>query len=236
MCHPVPVTVVELLDRPTYLYAEADRLIGLQPGTARRWINGYDRAGRHYAPILRSATTDDEWVTWGEFVEARMLAEFRDSSVPTARLRLAVDRLREIFQVSYPLAHLRPYLATEQGDLALDVQGVDPDDEGLIVIRTGQRILASSRFLIESATLALDSHGEKFAAEIQLDDEYPGIRLNPDRLSGQPTFEGRRVGVATIAGMVAAGEPRDDLAAGYGLSLAQVDAAVRFADKHNLAA
>jgi hypothetical protein len=31
-------------------------------------------------------------VTWGEFVEARMLAEFRDrDKVPTSRLRAAVD-------------------------------------------------------------------------------------------------------------------------------------------------
>jgi hypothetical protein len=31
-------------------------------------------------------------VTWGEFVEARMLAEFRDSDkVPNTRLRAAVD-------------------------------------------------------------------------------------------------------------------------------------------------
>ena len=230
------MTVVALLDRPTYLYAEVDRLVGLRAGTARRWINGYDRAGKHYDPILRSSTNVTEWVTWGEFVEARMLAEFRDASVPTARLRAAVGRLRDIFRVEYPLAHLRPYLAAERGDLAIDAQGLAHDDDGLMVIRTGQLLLDSSRAVIETATLASDAKGEKYAIELQSDVEYSGIKLNPDRLSGQPTFEGRRVAVETIAGMVAAGDARDDLAADYGLSLAQVDAAVGYAKKHKLAA
>jgi uncharacterized protein (DUF433 family)/transposase len=236
MCHPRAVKVAELLDRPTYLYAEVDRLIGLPAGTARRWINGYERGGKHYEPILRSSAHATDWVTWGEFVEARMLAEFRDQSVPTTRLRAAVERLREMFDVAYPLAHLRPYLAADQGELAIDSAGLDSSDDGMLVIRTGQLILASGRSVMETATLASDGQGEKFAAEIQPDHEYPGIKINPDRLSGQPTFEGRRVSVATIAGMVASGDPRDELAADYGLSLAQIDSAVRYVRKHRLLA
>jgi uncharacterized protein (DUF433 family) len=230
------VTAVPLLDRPTYAYAEVDRLVGLRPGTARRWINGYDRGGRHYEPILRLRTEDVEWVTWGEFVEARMLAEFRDASVPTARLRAAVSRLRAEFGIAYPLAHLRPYLAAESGELAIEATRLDGEDEGLLVVRTGQRILEASRSVINAATLAADDKGEKFAVEIEPDADYPGIKMHPDRLSGQPTFEGRRISVATIAGMVAAAEQREDIAADYGLSLAQVDAAVRYAAKHQLAA
>jgi uncharacterized protein (DUF433 family) len=228
--------MVTLLDRPTYLYPEVDRLIGLRAGTARRWINGYERAGKRYEPILRTSPLDSEWATWGEFVEARMLSEFRDQSVRTARLRAAVEQLRARFGIAYPLAHLSPYLAAENGELAMDEHELDPSSEGLVVVRTGQLILESSRAVIDTATLASDSKGEKFAAEIPLDAEFPGIKVNPDRLSGQPTFEGRRIAIATIAGMVAAGEPREDIATDYSLSLAQVDAAVRYAAKHKLAA
>lgn len=232
----MPVVVIPLLDRPTYLYAEVDRLAGIPSGTARRWINGYDRAGKHYEPILRVATQDTEWVTWGEFVEARMLAEFRDQNVPTPKLRAAVDKLRADFGTAYPLAHLGPYLAAERGELAIHGKGLSPDDEGLIVVRTGQRILEASREVINAATLASDSNGDKFAAEIEPDAEYPGIKVNPDRLSGQPTFEGRRIAVAMIAGMVEAGERREDLAGDFNLSLTQVDAAVRYMRKHPQAA
>ncbi|MCL2780747.1 MAG: DUF433 domain-containing protein [Actinomycetia bacterium] len=227
---------MSLLDRPTYLYAEVDRLVGLRSGTARRWINGYARSGRVYAPILRVESRVTEWVTWGEFVEARMLAEFRDDSVPTARLRAAVDRLRQEFDLAYPLAHLRPHLAAESSELAIDAKRLNPTDEGKLIIRTGQRLLEAGRPVINNATLASDTAGQKFAAEIEPDFDFPGIKMNPDRLSGQPTFEGRRIAIATVAGMVAAGEAREDVAVDYGLSLANIDAAVRYAAKRKLVA
>ena len=142
VCHPDRVSVIPLLSRPVYLYSEVDRLVGLRPGTARRWINGYERAGKSYVPILRTEALDDEWVTWGEFVETRILSEYRDKNIPTARLREAVSGLREMFNVAYPLAHLRPYLAAESGELALDRQRLDPsDDEGLMILRTKQLLL-----------------------------------------------------------------------------------------------
>jgi hypothetical protein len=37
----VSADVISLLDRPTYAFAQVDRLLGLHGGTARRWIDGY---------------------------------------------------------------------------------------------------------------------------------------------------------------------------------------------------
>ncbi|MEJ7651029.1 MAG: DUF433 domain-containing protein [Nakamurella sp.] len=217
------MTAADLLDRPTYLYAEVDRLIGCPAGTARRWINGYDRSGRHYEPILRQRTLTTEWATWGEFVEARMLSEFRDQRVPTARLRAAVERLQDEFG-RYPLAHLSSYLAVESGDLVLEVLDTSAPE----VVRTGQLILLAGRPVFDSATLGADASGKFVAVEVPVSGSFPSIRVNPDRMGGQPTFVGRRVAVLTIAGMVEAGENRADLAADFGLSLAQVDEAVAF--------
>lgn len=86
--------VISMLDRPVYQYAEVDRLLRLTPGTAKRWINGYQRDGRWYDPVIRELTSDSTWVTWGEFTETRLLAEFR-SSIPMIKLRPAVEWLRE---------------------------------------------------------------------------------------------------------------------------------------------
>lgn len=234
LCHARRMAMISLLDRPVYLYHEVDRLVGVRPGTARRWVNGYTRAGKSYEPILRTRMTDAEWVTWGEFVETRILAEYRDQHVPTARLRAAVQELRVIFDMEYPLAHLRPYLEAEAGELAIDRHMVDPDDgPGLMVLRTRQLLLRGpSREVMDHATLADDARGEPFAAELPADEEFPGIVLSPERYGGQPTFLGRRISVATIAGMVAAGEYPADLAADYGLSMAQVQTAVAYATKH----
>lgn len=61
------MSVTSMLDRDAYVYAEVDRLIGLPAGTAKRWINGYERGGKEHPPILRVMPRDTAWVTWGEF-------------------------------------------------------------------------------------------------------------------------------------------------------------------------
>lgn len=231
------MSVTSILDREVYLYAEVDRLIGLSSGTARRWINGYERSGTAYPPILRVARRDTEWATWGEFVEARILAEYRDENIPTARLRGAIDGLRRLYGIDYPLAHLRPYLAVHDRDLTISGEdvGLSSDDE--LVVRTGQQLLGGASWsLIVQASLAQDERGEKVVTELRPDLEFPDVLISPDRYSGQPTFVGRRVSVATIAGMANAGERHEDLAADYGLSLEQVQAAIDYAKKYSLAA
>lgn len=55
------------------------------------------RGGVFYEPVLRPEPTGANAVTWGEMVEARLLAEFRGQRVSLQRLRPAVLRLREEF-------------------------------------------------------------------------------------------------------------------------------------------
>ena len=50
-------TVIDLLERPTYSFGQVDGLLRLAQGTAQRWIDGYDRAGKRYDPVIREATT-----------------------------------------------------------------------------------------------------------------------------------------------------------------------------------
>lgn len=228
------MSVSSVLDREAYVYPEVDRLVGLRSGTARRWINGYQRGAKFYGPILRVVPRDTPWVTWGEFVETRILAEFREK-VPTARLRAAIDGLRRTYDIDYPLAHLRPYLSVHQRDLTIAGEDVRLSDEEMVV-RTGQRLLGGARWLVERATLGQDESGETIIAELPADRDYPDIVINPMRYSGQPTFVGRRVSVATIAGMAANGERPEDLAADYGLSMQQVQEAIDYTKKYRLAA
>lgn len=96
---------VDLLSRPTYGLAQIDSLLGLQAGTARRWIDGYRRGGKLYDPVVRERGTGEEVATWGEFIETRLLAEYRDAGVPMIRMRPAVEALREELKV--PIRSLR---------------------------------------------------------------------------------------------------------------------------------
>ena len=66
--------------------------------------------------------TGDEVVNWGEFVEARLLAQYRDEGALVAKMRPAVERLREELNTPYPLASTRTWLSVSGRELVREVQ------------------------------------------------------------------------------------------------------------------
>jgi len=57
----------------------------------------------------------------------------------------------------------------------------------------------------------------------------PGISMNPDVRFGKPCIVGTRIDVATVVGLIAAGETVETVAADYQLSIEQVRAALAYA-------
>ncbi len=151
--------VIDLLNRPVYGLPQVDRILGLPGGTARRWIDGYRRGGKSYPPVIRELTTGVDVATWGEFVETRLLAEYRDAGVPLLRMRPAIDVLREELGSTYPLASARTWLGVQGRELVRRVQEqVDLDHTlALVVVRTGQEVLDWSRRADDFRTAGWDS-------------------------------------------------------------------------------
>ena len=212
-----------LLDREIYSYADVDRLVGLHVGTARRWLEGYSRSGVFYEPVLREDPVGADVVTWGEFVEARLLAEFRDRRVPIQKMRPAVVRLREEFG-RYPLAHAAPWLDVAGRELVRLVQDEVKLDAPLqfVVVRNDQLMLTEGI--------------ERFRASVEYQDGVvyqlrpapvtPEVRIDPERSFGQPAVRSVRTDV--LAEDFRAGSSREELADLYDLSAEQVDQALRF--------
>ena len=215
---------VELLDRPTYALRQVDWLLSLSPGTARRWIDGYERGGRQYPPVVREEPTGDESVTWGEFVETRLLSEYRDAGVSMFHLRPAVDRLRDELQVKYPLAYAKPYVWGRE--LVHQIQtDVDlPSSLALVVIRNNQAVLddRADRFL-----RSVEYRGED--GPIERMHPLPELRhvvIDPLRRFGEPVV--RSVPTEVIAEQVRAGDSLSMISELYELTHDQVEAAVRY--------
>lgn len=234
--------VVSLLERPVYTFREVDRLLGLNQGTARRWIDGYRRGGRTYAPIIRQEPTGDSWVTWGEFTETRLVSEYRDvNDIRIQRLRRVVDQLRHEFHRKYPLAYAQPFVQPHGREILLRAQRVaNLDEDLLVVVRTGQLVLAprTNRFY-EAATYAEDPaepEAGPIVVRFQADPRYSEIAIDPEQKSGRPTVAGRGILVTTLADMVFAGDRVEAVANWYDLSVEQVQQAVDFTATHNLAA
>jgi uncharacterized protein (DUF433 family) len=216
---------VPLLDRPVYGMSQAARLLGLRTDGLRRWIDGYERKGKVYAPVIRERSTGAETVTWGEFVEAGYLREYRAKQVSLQYLRPVIGLLRERLGVQYPLATLKPY--TSGRELALEVQqivGLDPELNIVIIGRDGTlRLTDPAAAFVEKVDFAGGDIAERL---FPLGRDVP-IVLDPARSFGEPTVPG---GVRTevLAELVDAGEDPDRVAEIYALPVSDVHHAVAY--------
>lgn len=225
--------VVDLLQRPLYGLPQVDRILGLRSGTARRWIDGYDRGGKHYPPVVRDHSTGADIATWGEFVETRLLSEYRDAGVPLIRMRPTIEKLREELNTPYPLASARTWLSVEGRELVRRIQDeVDLERPLALVVRTGQEILWTKP--ADDFRLSVEWSGEDDQAEPRLLRPVHDIQqvvVDPTHGFGEPVVRNGQVrGVRTeiIAELVRAGDTPDMIADLYDLPRHTVDAAVRY--------
>ena len=58
---------------------------------------------------------------------------------------------------------------------------------------------------------------------------FPGISMNPDVRFGKPCITGTRMDVATVVGLIAAGETVETVASEYQLTIEQVRSALAYA-------
>lgn len=218
--------MVSLLDRRVYALADVDRLLALPAGTARRWIDGYHLGDIHYPPVIRVERTRDEAVTWGEFVEARLLAEFRSRGASMQRLRPAVVRLREEFG-RYPLAHASPFLEVEGRELVRRVQdqvGIE-GHEMLVVVRSGQVMMSAP--VTDFVGDMRYSVGANREATAVVPARFGGfVTLDPLHQHGRPVV--RAVPTEVVAEQFRAGESTETIADLFDLTVVQVEHALRF--------
>jgi uncharacterized protein (DUF433 family) len=216
---------IDLLARPVYGMAQVDWILGLHPGTARRWIDGYQRSNKTYPPVVRPESTGDLIVTWGEFTETRLLSEFRGAGVPMQRMRPAVERLREQLNTRYPLALAKPWLTPAGRELVLTIQEEVNLDKKLlmVVVRNDQLMLTLP---VDQYVLSADFDDQGIARRIRPVATLDHVWLDPLRQFGEPVV--RSVPTEVIAEQVRAGERQHTIAQLYELSDEQVEQAVAY--------
>lgn len=214
--------LITLLDREMYSVPQAADLLRIPTQTLWRWLEGHDRKGQHYLPVIRQEPTGGDIVTWGEFVEAGYLREYRARQVPLQQMRPFMAELRERLGVPWPLAHARPWVADRK--LVLEVQeteALDPDLR-LVVWESGQLSLApAAQSFFHKIEFEADVVGR-----LRPDGRESPVVIDPERSFGNPIVKG--VPTETLAELFRAGEPLELIADGYELAIADVEAALRF--------
>jgi uncharacterized protein (DUF433 family) len=180
--------VVSVLEREVYSEAEAARLLRLPQSTLHYWLDGGERRGRNYKPVLRTEPRGGRTVTWAEFVEAGLLREYRRThQVPMVELRAFICLLREKFGVPYPLADRRPFVAGKK--LVLQAQaeaGLDPEYCLVAVVGNQYLLTPPSQAFVERVSWDGD------VAAGWRPDANPGspVRILPDVRFGRPSIKG----------------------------------------------
>lgn len=225
------MSVTDLLDRPVYGMGQVDRLLELKSGTARRWIDGYWRNSQFYKPLVRPNSTGSALVTWGEFVETRLLSEYRDAGVRINKMRAAVTELREHFG-NYPLAKSAPFVSADGRELVLQVQTDVELDEDLQLVCLGSngQLMLSTRVQDFMEAVGYD---EGRVAVLRPAVDIPEVVIDPLKASGDPVV--RAVPTEVISDLAEAGDSPEWIAEMYDLELAQVEAAIRFEQRRRAA-
>jgi uncharacterized protein (DUF433 family) len=210
---------VSVLERELYSEAEAARLLRVPQATLHYWLEGGQRRGKSYRPVVRMEPKNSRAVTWAEFVEAGLLAQYRRThKVPMGELRDFIDYLREHIGVPYPLADRRPFITNRQ--LVLEAQeaaGLD-SDHCLVAWASGQ--------------LVLTGPSEEFVQRVKWDDAGFATAWRPhaDRKSTVLIDPGVRFGRPSVQGISTealweheeAGEPVEAIAEAFDLATSDV--------------
>ena len=217
---------VRLLDRRLMTSHEAARQLGIPTTTLVRWLEGEQRRGTWYPPVLREDPSGQADVSWGEVVEARYLRAYRAKSVPMQRLRPFISEMRQRFGVPYPLAHCKPFASGRR--LLLEVQEDRHLPEALRAVyevNTGQLILdPRAAGFLERVDFA--DGGDQEALRIRPAGKDSPVVIDPMISSGASTVRGTRTEI--LAEQASAGTSVDEIADDFGMPVELVKAALSY--------
>jgi uncharacterized protein (DUF433 family) len=210
------------LERPVYGVGQAAELLGLRQDKVRGWLDGYERRGVRYPPVIRESSTGRDTVTWGEFVELGYLREYRRARVSLQHIRPVIERLRQELGVRYPLAHARPLVYDHQ--LVLRIQEETNLDASLaIVIRSGQQLTLAPEV---EAYLQKVEFTDHVVVRVRPAGKTSPVVIDPEQSFGRPSVRG--VATERIAELYRSGDSPEFLAEAYELPIADVNAAIAY--------
>jgi uncharacterized protein (DUF433 family) len=218
-----------ILDRELYDVAVAAKVLCVPRSTLMWWLEGGERRGRVYQPVLRPEPRGTSVMSWGEVVEAGYLAGYRKQlRVQLWRLRHFIMKLRDDLGVSYPLATARPWVGPGRRLLIKASEGLAPQlRPGLIEPSTGQMVLMSiAEHFLARVEFQPPGEPEGVAVRIRPFGKDSPVVIDPEVRFGMPSVQG--IATAALSEKIEAGEPIEAVADAYNIPRSAVIAAVQY--------
>jgi uncharacterized protein (DUF433 family) len=221
-----------LLDREVYDERLAADVLGVAQPTLHYWLEGGNQRGKAHEPVLRAAPTGSKVVTWGEFVEARYLREYRRTlGASLSNIRAFIQHLRRELDVSYPLARARPWVGPGRHlfIVAQNEAGLPSDlwaaIEPVIEPHTGvAMLLPPAEAFLERVEFDDDQTG--IVVRLRPDGQESPVVIDPDVRFGSPAVHG--IPTDAIDEQVRAGDSIESIVQDFSLELDDVIAALRY--------
>lgn len=199
---------------PIYGQGEAAQIIQAPPTSFARWAHGHRFKQRTegewgWSPPLLTGVRDGRGYTvpFNALAEGFIIESFRRVGLPMARIRPAVEVLRE--EIGLENALLSERLMTDGAEILYrNGQGE------LVVVRNHQGVFNE----VVAEFLKSISYRDGFAQLLRLPAyESVEVIVDPTRNSGQPTIARLGVRVEDVVSRVRAGEEMDAVAEDFGL-------------------
>jgi len=219
----------DIRHHPAYGLAEASRYVRLPVATLRAWTFGraYPTAegARRFQPLVRPAGRKPPLLSFSNLIEAHVLRSLRtEHGVSLRALRRALTYAERELRIERLL--LSQELCTDAGQLFLDRYG-----QLISLSASGQLAM---RRLFDEHLRRVEWDAWKFPVRL-----YPFvlstvravdrvIAIDPQVAFGRPVLVASGVSTAAVADRVDAGESLEDLAADYGVTVAEVEQAVLY--------
>jgi uncharacterized protein (DUF433 family) len=217
---------------PLYSVAEAARVLAIPASTLRNWAVGYvvkraDGRPTFAFPLITSEPPQPgrASVPFIGLAEAYTLLAFKAAGVPVLRIRPAIRWLEEHLGLAQALASER--LMTDGAEVLYDFASHTDDAgareavDGLVVVRSGQQIFRPvvrdylSKVVYRDGWISLIHLSRYGRVDVIVDPHING---------GRPTVGRRGIPVSAVLSRLQAGESRDEVAADYHLTGAEVGA------------
>lgn len=209
----------KLLGLGVYTLQEASFYGKVSSRRLSSWVFGSTK----YAPVIHSELIDERLVSFHDLVQAMAINKAREYGVSLQKIREAIQRAEQEFNISLPLAHQHKLVLFDKElhiqlsrDQIVQLTGRGRDQSMMVpIIEPFMKDLCFSEAGLAISYVAFKWHGKR-------------IILDPQRQFGQPLVDGTGYRADVLANAFNVEGSADFVASEYNVTLADVKVAVSY--------